>query len=487
MLPQSAALKVLSGDTARVRSETGQDGRQSADLFVCKVEGRVASNGNRHKARKGAFVLDARKKPLMPCSSKRARLLLAKGRARVHKLYPFTIRLVDRKLEDCAVQPVIVKLDPGSKKTGVTVVRDDDGKQSVLMLAEIEHRGAQISERLKARSSMRRRRRVNLRYRPARFANRTKPEGWLAPSLQHRVDNITSWVARLRALVPVRGIAMELVRFDMQIMENAEISGVEYQRGTLAGMESREYLLAKFNRKCAYCDAEGIPLQIEHIHPTSRGGSNRINNLTLACRPCNQAKAALPIEVFLSEKPELLAKIQAQVKCPLKDAAAVNATRWALFNKLKTSGLPVQTGSGGRTKWNRTRLEVPKTHALDAACVGRMDALSGWDSPSLAIKATGRGRYGRTLLDSFGFPRAYLMQMKLVHGFKTGDMVRASAPKGKHTGSFTGRLAVRAHGSFSVSTREGTKSASWKNCRVIHRGDGYSYVYNQQPAAHQNR
>jgi 5-methylcytosine-specific restriction endonuclease McrA len=424
------------------------------------------------------FVLDKRKQPLMPCTEKRARLLLDAKRARVHRLYPFTIRLVDRVVADSVVQPVRIKLDPGSKTTGIAVVRDEDGNhgQAVLFLAELHHRGKQISEALAARRAMRRRRRGNLRYRAARFDNRTKPKGWLAPSLKHRVDTVSAWVARLRRLAPVTGTATELVRFDMQLLENPDIAGIGYQQGTLAGYELREFLLNKWNRACAYCGVVDCPLQIEHIVAKSRGGSNRESNLTLACEPCNQEKGAQVVEVFLAKRPAVLARIKATVKRPLKDAAAVNATRWALFNALKATGLPVTTGSGGRTKWNRSRLGIPKTHALDAACVGDVEALSGWNVPSLSIKATGRGSYRRTLLDTFGFPRGYLTRKKRIKGFQTGDIVEAVIAKGVHTGTWVGRVAVRASGSFNIQMASSVRQGiGWRYCRVLQRADGYGY------------
>jgi 5-methylcytosine-specific restriction endonuclease McrA len=414
----------------------------------------------------------------MPCSEKRARLMLDRGRARVHRMYPFTIRLVDRLVGESVLQPVSVKLDPGSKKTGIAVVREMGGNHgvAVLSLMELEHRGKQISEGLTARRAMRRRRRGDLRYRPARFNNRTKPKGWLPPSLQHRVDTTMSWIERLRRLVPVTALATELVRFDMQLLENPDIAGVGYQQGTLAGYELREFLLNKWDRKCAYCGAVNVPLQIEHIHCKARGGSNRESNLTLACEPCNKAKDALTIEVFLAKRPEVLARIKANAKRPLKDAAAVNSTRWALFGRLKQTGLPVSTGSGGRTKWNRSRLGIPKTHGLDAACVGNVDALSNWDVPSLAIKATGRGSYQRTRLDKFGFPRGYLTREKRIKGFQTGDLVKAILAKGVHIGTWIGRVAVRATGRSNIQTINGVRQGiGWKFCCVLQRADGYGY------------
>ena len=433
------------------------------------------------------FVLDRRKKPLMPCSEKRARKLLESGRVRVHRMVPFTIRLVDRTVGESALQPVSVKLDPGSRTTGIALVRDSEATDPetgevtttahVLNLFELSHRGRQISEALTARRQMRRRRRASLRYRAPRFLNRgNKGKGWLPPSLQHRIDTTRAWVARLQRLAPVTGIAQELVRFDMQQMQNPEISGVEYQQGTLAGYELREYLLQKWGRECAYCGAKSTPLQIEHIQPKAKGGSNRVSNLTLACQPCNHRKGAQDVRVFLAKDPKRLERILAQAKQPLRDAAAVNTTRWALFNALKATGLPVTTGSGGRTKYNRSRLGLPKTHALDAVCVGTADAVAGWQKPTMAIKATGRGSYQRTRLDKYGFPRGYLTRQKRIKGFQTGDTVKAVVPKGKKTGTYTGRVAVRATGSFNIQT-EGCviQGISHRYCKLIQRADGYGY------------
>jgi len=420
------------------------------------------------------FVLDKHQKPLMPCSEKRARKLLESGRARVVRRYPFTIRLIDRTVEDSVLQTVEVKLDPGSRTTGIAVVRE--GK-AVLFLAELTHRGRQISEKLTARRSMRRRRRGNLRYRPARFDNRSKPKGWLAPSLRHRVETTCSWVDRLRRLAPVTRLAMELVRFDMQALENPEIEGAEYQRGTLYGTEIREYLLAKWNHACAYCGVKDVPLNLDHIVPRARGGSNRVSNLACACIKCNEAKGARPVEEFLAERTAVLARVKAQAKRPLKDAAAVNSTRLALFQALRAIGLPVEIGSGGRTKWNRTRLRLPKTHALDAACVGIVQKLTGWAVPSLAIKCTGRGAYQRTRLDAYGFPRGYLTRSKRIKGFQTGDMVRAVVPSGKKAGVHIGRVAVRATGSFNIQTPTGVvQGIGAKYCTIINRADGYSFA-----------
>ena len=240
------------------------------------------------------FVLDKDHKPLMPCRPARARRLLKGGRARVHKLHPFTIRIVDRTLAESAVQPVLIKLDPGSRETGIAVVREDVKKMHyALFFINLRHRGASIRDALTARRQLRRGRRSrNLRYRAPRFLNRRRAEGWLPPSLRHRVDTTKSWVDRLRRLVPAIGLAQELVKFDTQKLENPEISGTEYQQGELAGYELKEYLLEKFGRRCVYCGKSGVPLNVEHIVPKARGGSNRISNLAIACVECNQTRSS---------------------------------------------------------------------------------------------------------------------------------------------------------------------------------------------------
>lgn len=421
------------------------------------------------------FVLDKKKKPLMPCTEKRARLLLERRRAVVHRRYPFTIRLKDRVGGE--VQPVRLKVDPGATVSGVALVRESCEDQHVLHLAEITHRGPTIRKHLTQRAQFRRRRRnANLRYRAPRFLNRTKPQGWLAPSLQSRADNVENWVRRYQRIASLTALSLETVRFDTQKLENPEIQGVEYQQGTLAGYELREYLLEKWGRKCAYCVAENVPLQVEHLVPRARGGSDRVSNLTLACEKCNRRKGSQPLEAFLADDPERLAHVLSQAKQPLASAAAVNATRNLVVEELQATGLTVELASGGKTKWNRFRFGIPKEHSLDAACVGETSALEGWNRPVLCIKACGKGSYQRTRLDGFGFPRGYLTRTKTVRGFQTGDLVRAVVPTGKKAGAYTGRVAVRASGSFNVQTPTGViQGISWKHCTKLNPADGHTY------------
>src|SRR6266581_3790212 len=420
------------------------------------------------------FVLDKHKKPLMPCTPRRARLLLEQKRAVVHQLSPFTIRLKDREVATCTLQPVVLKVDPGSRITGMALVRVEampDGEvHHALHLAELAHRGEDVQESLGKRATRRRRRRqANLRYRPPRFSNRRRPKGWLPRSLLSRIGNVLSWARRYQRWAPVSRIEVERVKFDLALLQNPELAGVEYQRGELFGWEVRSYLLEKFGRQCAYCHISTVPFEIDHQLPRSRGGSNRISNLVLSCHECNRAKGDKTAAEW--GHPE----VERQARAPLRDAAAVNTTRYALVEALTTLGLPMRSWSGGRTRWNRDRFGIKKSHCFDALCVGELTGVRLPALRPLVIIAQGRGRYQRTNVDAAGFPRGYLTREKRIRGCSTGDLVRAVVPGHLKTGGVhLGRIAVRASGSFRVGKTDGINA---RYCRVVQRLDGYDYAF----------
>lgn len=418
------------------------------------------------------FVLNKNKKPLSPCSNAVARKLLKQGKAVIHKRYPFTIRLKELKKtteENNKEQEYRLKIDYGSRYTGLAILNNNN----VLWLAQLWHK-TDIKSKLDARRGHRRFRRNKLRYRKARFLNRgNKKKKWIPPSLQSRVDNIQSWVNRLRKICPLTHISYENVKFDSQLMKNPDISGVEYQQGTLMGYEIREYLLEKFNRKCIYCGKEHIPLEIEHIIPKSRGGSNRIDNLGIACYECNQKKGNKTAEEFGYHN------IQKQVKKSLKDSALVNSTRWKIYGVLIKTGLKIECGTGALTKMNRINHKLPKDHHYDACCIGKSTPKKLYFKTNkvLYIKNIGRGNYQRTTLDKYGFPRAYLPRQKYFFGFMSGDMVKAIVTKGKRKGTYIGSIACRNNGSFNINLLKGrVQGINYKYCNIIQKSDGYKYI-----------
>lgn len=528
VLPQRPALESVAADNPGSRDETGYgpSGRQHGGTVLEHGRGemresdlqaparhleaaapaaeRVQAAGNggtqQHRVGSGAAhvaVLDRHGIPLMPCHPARARELLAKGRAVVVRHTPFAIRLKDREAQESSVSGVAVRIDPGSKGTGIAVTadfavenREPAGHHKVrrgLVAIELQHRGSLIHKGMQQRANYRRARRSrNLRHRAPRFDNRTRPEGWLAPSLQHRVDTVGSIVERLVRYFPVEEIHIERVCFDTHAMSEGKIrlEAGEYQQGTLAGYEIRQYLLEKWGRACAYCGAESVPLQVEHILPRARGGSDRISNLTLACSPCNRAKGAQPVAIFLSGRPHALKRIVSLAKAPLKDAAAVNTTRRRIVDRLRETGLPVHGWSGGRTQHNRITQGIAKSHTLDALAVGDIDSrtiIVRYPESVLVAAAMGRGGYARTRSDRYGFPRLRLPRVKKFFGYSTGDLVRAVIPAGKYAGTKVGRVAVRATGRFNIRSVQGTaQGIHYRHMCLLQRADGYGYTTREE-------
>ena len=140
--------------------------------------------------------------------------------------------------------------------------------------------------------------------------------------------------------------------------------------------------------------------------------------------------------------------------------------------------MPVETGSGGKTKYNRICLQLPKQHYIDAACIGNIDDLEILTTQPLLIKATGHGTRQMSRTDKFGFPSRHVPRFKFVQGFQTGDIVKAIVTSGKKTGLYVGRVAVRSTGRFNVSDKAGlVQGISYKCCQVVHKKDGYNYVF----------
>ncbi|MEU4984747.1 RNA-guided endonuclease IscB [Streptomyces sp. NPDC021969] len=430
------------------------------------------------------FVLSKGGEPLMPCHPARARELLARGRAVIARRLPFVIRLKDRTRVESTVHGVELRIDPGSKGTGIVLT--DERKQADeqgavvtvrrgLFSVELRHRGDQIRVCMQQRAGYRRRRRsANLRYRAPRSRNRARPAGWLPPSVRHRVDTTFSLAARLNRYAPVTEIHVERVAFAV------------HRPGHSAGTTVRTRLRAKWDSSCAYCDAAGVRLNVEHVKPCSQGGSSRISNLVLACVPCNQAKGSSSVEDFLAHRPERLATILNQIEAPLDDAAAMNAASPRLSEALNALGKPVHGSSGRLTKTTRELSGLGKTHTLDALSVGRLDHGSGdrivrFTERVLVAKATGRGSYARTTPDRYGFPRLRRSRTKQHFGFGTGDLVLATLPTGKWAGAWTGHVSVRARGQHSITTPAGRINVFHKHLRLLQRGDGYQYRTRAEP------
>ena len=465
------------------------------------------------------IALDKNKRPLGFLTERRCRILMERKRAVLYRVFPTVVILMDmdvRKLRD--LPSYRIKIDPGSKYTGIAIVRNDTDELVYAM--QIEHRGDAVRAGLQKRKMARRNRRSReTGYRRAKWGNRclsdgdkksynsSRKDGWLPPSIRSVADNVLTWVQRLSRWVNITDCSLEAVRFDTQLLENPNIKGEEYQHGTLFGYEIREYLLEKFGHTCQYCGGEsGDPvLEWEHIHPKSRGGSNRVKNALLSCSSCNRDKDNQTLEEWIGQirsrvsrekgkRKELdsgrIERIQKVIDGkpegqPMRYATWVSSSRRYLEKHLFQIFRDVECSSGGRTKYNRIRLGYSKEHHYDALCVGTVPEKGYHDRTNgyyLYAKATGRGTRLRGAVNQCGvIITKWTSRKKNFFGFQTGDIVVAEVPHKiprpyKYEGRFVGRVMVRASGSFDIRTTDG-KLATVKAgfCRLLQANSGCAY------------
>ena len=379
------------------------------------------------KGYKMVFVLDRSKKPLDMITNAEARILLRKKLAVIHKIYPFTIRLRDNSCVSND-RSYTVKIDPGSKHTGIAIT---DDKDQVVMLAEIEHRGHIIKKNLGSRRAVRQKRRNRkTRYRPSRFLNRTKPEGWLAPSIKSRADNVINFIKKYKKLINIDKVMIENVSFDVtQMSSNTKIYGVAYQQGPLYQNKLRSFIFNRSNNKCVYCGAKAT--EIDHIVPRTKGGTNSVHNLVASCRACNQMKSNKTLKDFGKIMNKNFSHLEPK-KLP-KDASIVQTARNYMVKEITKLVSDTTLHDACFTKYNRDQLGLPKQHYL-----------------------------------------------KSVRGFQTGDIVKAIVPNGLKQGEYLGRVAIRSRGYFDIKTKNNlVKDIGYKYCHLIQRGDGYSYNYKE--------
>ena len=421
-------------------------------------------------------VIDKHKRPCNTISAAYARILLFSKQAVIYKRFPFTIRLRN----DNAVlknRNYTIKIDPGSRTTGIAIT---DNQDSVVMLANLEHRGHIIKKNLDSRRAVRNsRRQRKTRYREARFDNRTRPKGWLAPSVKSRADNVINFVKKYKKFLNITKVMIERVSFDTaQMSSDNYLIGTDYQQGNLYNKNLREFIFSKTKGRCSYCEEKAT--EIDHIVPRAKGGTNSTYNLTPACRSCNEKKSNLSLKEFGKLMNKDYSKLEPK-KLP-KDAAIVQSARNYMVKEI-TKIIPDTTiHEAWITKYNRDQLGLPKQHYYDALSVGEIPSKFNFLTDKiLQISAKGRGSRQMCRMDSYGFPRTSAKASKSVKGFQTGDIVKAVVPTGSKQGEYLGRVAVRSRGFFDIKTKSNlVKDIGYKFCRLLQRNDGYSYNYKER-------
>ena len=455
------------------------------------------------------FVLDKHKKPLGFTTEKRARQLMDARRACIYRYFPFVIIVKDVDVREITDIPTYrIKIDPGAKYTGFAIL--EIGTNRVMYYIELKHRAGFVKDAMDTRRQCRRNRRSRetwyrrCKYKDGGKFESARPKGWLPPSQKSIVDNVIAMVKKLCKIANITECSFEAVRIDTQLLDNPDIEGVEYQHGELYGYELREYLLEKYQHICQYCNgASGDSvLEWEHKQPKSRGGSDKLSNATLSCHKCNQEKNNLTPKEWMESIQSKAHKTkldEARVKgisdvmsgkasASNRYCAWANSTRRAEEKALFAIFGNVECSSGGRTKFNRTRLGLPKQHFIDALCVGEVPQDGFVDKTNkyyLTVEAMGRGTRFRGKINKCGIIIKKLGKSpKSVKGFMNGDIVAVDKPEGmKYKGHHIGRVMTRASGYFDIRTTKGELiNANSKFCKVLQHNSGYQFAVKRMDA-----
>ena len=415
-------------------------------------------------------VLDQNGKPLMPTTRLgKVYRLLKTQKAHIVSYEPFTIQL-DYEPDTHIIQPLTLGVDSGAIHSGYSVANEHREYYSAEIIARDN-----ISKKLSNKRMYRKQRRSRkTRYRKPRFKNRkNKKKGWLPPSLEQKVAVQLNEIDHLHHYFPIENIIVEVAEFDIQKIKDPNISGIGYQQGTLYGYNIRNYLLEKHGRKCFYCGKTVSDFEVEHMIPKIRGGSDRIDNLTLSCHDCNQKKDTLTAEEFIKQtlpakKAATKLKQLPNEKHLFKYMTYMNATRWSLYNAIDEKYPNVTMTYGYITKYNRIKAGLPKTHHIDAKCITGFATVPSMGQTVVKIKMRRHNRQLHQATFSKGHVRKIGNLPTVVFGFQLYDIVLFN----NHHYYIKGR---RSSGYFALVSLEGLKdeNRSYKKLTKLAHTNAY--------------
>lgn len=396
------------------------------------------------------YIVNCHGEPLMPCHPREARLLLKADKAKVVKRVPFTLQLLYGS--SGYKQEVSLGIDAGTQHIGVSATTEN----IVLFEAEVKPR-TDIQEVLATRRQFRRaRHQRKTRFRQARFLNRKKPKGWLAPSVQHKVDCHLKTIQLVDRILPVRTITIEVAQFDLQKLQNPEIEGIGYQEGPQLGFWNvREYVLFRDAHCCQWCKGKSKDkiLNVHHIESRKTGGDSPDNLITL-CESCHDLIHRTHQEHKIERK-----------SSGFRDATQMGIIRRCIYEQAKAMFPNVHLTYGYMTKQTRITHKLDKSHQVDARCISG-HPLSLSDGICYLFKFVRRNnRQIHKATIRKGGKRQCNTAPKVVHGFRLFDCVR-------YHGQVCFVFGRRSSGYFDLRTLDGTKvhaSASFKHLKVIQR------------------
>ena len=391
------------------------------------------------------YVVNKYGHPLMPCSPRKARLLLKAGKAKVIQRTPFTIQLLYGSAG--YKQPISLGVDAGTKHIGVSATTE----KKVLYEAEVLLR-TDIQELLATRREFRgSRRNRKTRYRQARFLNRKKPQGWLAPSIQNKVDTHLKVIRNIVKILPIATITVEVAQFDTQRLKNPNISGVAYQQGEQLGFWNvREYVLYRDKHSCQWCKGKsGDKVLNVHHRESRKTGGNSPDNLVTLCETCHHKIHQEGLEDQVQRKTD-----------SLRDATQMTVLRWFVYNGIKREFPEAKLTYGYITKNTRIRNGLEKSHMTDARCISGNPLAIPSETMYLVKQVRGQNRQLHKATILKGGVRKANKTSRYMTGFQLFDKVRYNEQE-----CFV--FGRRASGYFDLRLLDGTKISAGVNCKKI--------------------
>lgn len=416
--------------------------------------------------------MNMRGDPLMPCTQKKARILLKEGKAVIYKYDPFTIQLTyatGETKQDCHIG-----IDTGSKHIGMAITSEN----KVLFKGEIELR-QDVKSNIDTKHIYRRsRRNRKTRYRQPRFLNRKRSDKWLPPSLQNRVDHTFHWIDTFCSLVSDPILHIEVGKFDTAKMINPEINGVDYQHGQTYGFfEERYFVFARDNYTCqCFGKSKDKILQTHHIIYRSNGGTDRVDNLITVCTDCHTSKN--------HQKGGILYKWQEQHKKvkQYKEPPFMNAIRKRIFARYPNA----HTTYGSETTPHRKELGLEKTHYNDAITISGITNIKEDPKEWLLIKQFRKKK--RSLHEATArkgrkepncFQKRNSKNTPFYRGFYLNDKVKVfgHGQIGYITGFTSGGAYVKnVDGEYITIPNKSYKQVSIKYLKLLSHNNNWQYV-----------
>ncbi len=412
------------------------------------------------------YVISKNGQPLMPTENHaKVRALLKQGKAKVIKKCPFTIQLLYSSTN--YTQEITLGVDSGSKHIGLSATTKD----KVLFESDVELRNDIVDLLSTRRQNRRTRRNRKTRYRKPRFNNRKRKDGWLAPSVQNKVDTHLTVIHKVHEILPISKIIVEVASFDIQKIKNPDIEGVEYQQGEqLDFWNVREYVLFRDGHICQCCKGRSKDkiLNVHHIESRKTGG-NAPNNLITLCETCHTTYHKGQIKLPKSIKRGV----------SFRDATFMGIMRRAFYNKLKEQYKNVNLIYGYITKNIRIENGLPKNHYIDARCIsGNPKAVSdGSVYYQKKVRCHNRQIHKKTILKG-GIRKRNQVEYE-IKGFRLFDTV-------VYKGNIYTIFGRRNSGFFDIRTLDGTKvnkgSVSCKKLRLIQPNSNYLIEFRKHTA-----